>query len=156
MCVRRFIASVAIVLIALAGFSTAVLSREFVKNENNGTVSCNTFCASQNGHQPVWGNQVGYCRSATNEYTGESDSCRSVPGLIPQGRQLTCVCNDDVIIKHGNNGTASCDAFCQGYQWGNASGRCVAGWNTRRNKPVPCSATTGDLGGPELTCTCRL
>lgn len=47
---------------------TGFIEGDFIKNGNNGTVSCNTFCGAQNGHQIVWGNGIGYCVGARNEF----------------------------------------------------------------------------------------
>jgi hypothetical protein len=60
-------------------------ARGFVKPGNNGTVSCNTFCA---GGQ--WG-PVGICVGALREDTQQRLGCDVVPGLL-SASQLTCHC----------------------------------------------------------------
>ncbi|CAK8723177.1 hypothetical protein GMJAKD_12435 [Candidatus Electrothrix aarhusensis] len=125
----------------------------FKKDGNNGTVSCNTYCgAAKADEKPVWGDKIGYCVEAKNESTGETVPCDTAPGLIKDGKQLTCLCNPDVKIQHGNNGTISCKAFCE-----RTKETCVAAWNnvTNSNSEATCDYIPGFLNGPELTCTCR-
>ncbi|MCI5162481.1 MAG: hypothetical protein D3917_10800 [Candidatus Electrothrix sp. AX5] len=65
----------------------------FQKDGNNGTVSCNTFCGKVKADgTPEWGTKIGTCVEAKNESTGKTVSCDTVPGLIPDGKQLTCTC----------------------------------------------------------------
>jgi hypothetical protein len=127
---------------------------DFIKNGNNGTVSCNAFCGAVNGNKVVWGSEYGVCSSAKNDSTGQLLSCDAVPGLIPNGKQLTCGYNKTAFVKHGNNGTVSCNAFCAGSNWRGGVGRCVAAVNTKNGQVTSCDTATGFLNGPELTCTC--
>lgn len=143
------------VLMALVSLSFSVNAGDFVKNGNNGTVSCNTFCGAAKGEEPVWGSELGYCKSATNESTGETESCNTVPGFLPNSKQLTCGCNSDVFVKRGNNGTVSCSNFCRSSNWGGGTGKCVAAWNTKTDKLELCTSVPGFLAGAELSCTCR-
>ncbi len=56
-------------------------------------------------------------------------------------------------VKHGNNGTVSCNEFCVGSQWGDDQvGTCASA--VLEGSPVSCSHVPGLLGGPELTCNC--
>jgi hypothetical protein len=57
-----------------------------IKPGNNGTVSCDTFCA---GSQ--WG-PVGACVGAVRSDTGQRTKCSTVPGLLTSS-QLTCLCD---------------------------------------------------------------
>lgn len=58
-------------------------------------------------------------------------------------------------VKHGNNGTVSCNTFCAGSQWGNDQvGTCASAFNTKYGQSTVCGDVPGDLGGPELTCSC--
>jgi len=154
---NRSIVNNAIMLLGIVNLLIAAHAGEFVKNGNNGTVSCDIFCGAAIGDSPVWGGQIGYCKSAVNEDTKKSTSCNSVPGLLSP-KQLTCFCeSENAFIKHGNNGTVSCDTFCQGSRWGGGIGTCVAAWDTKADANVSCQDTAGPfLKGPnELTCTCR-
>jgi hypothetical protein len=57
-----------------------------VKNGNNGTTNCDNFCLSGIG------TFVGAClgsRLANGQYTSD---CSFVPGPLPVGQQLTCLC----------------------------------------------------------------
>lgn len=66
--------------------------------------------------------------------------------------------------KHGNNGTSSCNVFCDshggtewvGVDWSGGAGRCVGAVRQDTNPPqaIGCGTTPGYLGGPELTCEC--
>ena len=62
---------------------------DFVKHGNNGTVSCNTYCSSQQ-----WGGPTSYggCRSATRADLNKAIDCNDVPGLLPNANELTCTC----------------------------------------------------------------
>jgi len=65
----------------------------FQKNDNNGTVSCSTYCRKVKADgTPEWGAKIGTCVEAKNESSGQSIPCDTVPGLIPDGKQLTCTC----------------------------------------------------------------
>jgi hypothetical protein len=130
------------------------LTGDFIKNGNNGTASCNSFCGAVKGNKVVWGSEYGVCSSARNESTGQLLSCDAVPGLIPDGKQLTCGYNKTAFVKHGNNGTVSCNAFCAGSNWSGGVGRCVAAVNTKNGNVISCDTIPGLLKGPELTCTC--
>jgi hypothetical protein len=112
-----------------------------LKHYNNGTVNCATYCA---GAQ--WG-PVGPCAgSKIDQYF-----CDRLPGLLPDAED-TCWCKDaqgQQFIKHGNNGTVTCNTFCAGPQWGPA-GSCLAAAipNTAR-----CDLNPGFLGS-EMGCYC--
>lgn len=53
--------------------------------------------------------------------------------------------------KPGNNGTATCDVYCAGSQWGQL-GTCVGAQNASTGEYVSCSTTVGGLQG--LRCWC--
>jgi hypothetical protein len=59
---------------------------EFLKPGDNGTSSCNTFCA---GSQ--WG-RTGTCVSAFVAGLSEAQDCSIDPGLITNGTEMTCLC----------------------------------------------------------------
>jgi serralysin len=134
-------------------FANSFYPHRFTKNGNNGTVSCDTFCGAVNGYKTVWGKEPGYCVKATNDNTGKIVGCDSSVGLLPSGKQLSCDCNSGVNVRHGNNGTISCNDFCKRTN----NEECVAGWNTVTNKNIDatCDHVAGNLRGPEVTCTCR-
>ncbi len=120
---------------------------DFTKHGNNGTVSCNTFCE---GAQ--WG-ELGACVGATRADTGQSLTCSTVPGYL-QGPELTCQCVRP-FIKHGNNGTVSCDTYCRSSRWPGGTGRCLTANRMDRNgESVPCENAVGFIGPHELTCGC--
>lgn len=52
--------------------------------------------------------------------------------------------------KHGNNGTVSCDTFCNGNQWPGGTGNCLSA--SQNGTDVPCDSAPGGTG--ELTCLC--
>ncbi len=116
----------------------ALATVPFVKHGNNGTVSCDTFCQ---GAQ--WG-QVGRCLAAS----AANIPCGQTPGFLANGAELTCGCTS--FVKHGNNGSVSCDTFCRGAQWGP-----VAACTSAQASNVPCGQVPGWLSnGSELSCTC--
>jgi hypothetical protein len=67
---------------------TVLAAGWFVKKGNNGTVSCQQYCAS-----PQWAGGVGLCRSAQNQNTQAAAGCGDVPGLLSNAAELTCVCS---------------------------------------------------------------
>ena len=86
------------------GETDQAVTTEFTKHGNNGTVSCDTFCA---GSQ--WG-PVGTCVGAS----APDFPCNQAPGFL--NAQLTCECVDPYgqpFEKDGDNGTASCSTFCR-------------------------------------------
>jgi hypothetical protein len=54
--------------------------------------------------------------------------------------------------KTANNGTVSCDTYCQGAQWGNGVGVCFAAKNVTDGVYTTCSAVPGN--GHFLECGC--
>ncbi len=142
---KSILAITAIVFLSIVSTPLALASQgsTFVKTGNNGTASCDTFCASA-----VWGNQVGTCASAFNTSTDSSVECHVAPGFL-KGAQLTCVCNNDAIVRYGNNGTASCQDFCQ-----RTDERCIAAYNTLNNEHSSCATSPGFLEGGSLLCSC--
>ncbi|MEJ1929043.1 hypothetical protein WDZ92_02050 [Nostoc sp. NIES-2111] len=150
---------VAVLIVGVSFVPSIAQNANFIKNGNNGTVSCNTFCgAARAGGQAVWGNQLGSCTGARNESSRENVSCDyKAPSRIPRGKQLTCGCTDDVFVKSGNNGTVSCSTYCNGDVYGDVGTRgCVAAYNNATNTVESCQSTPGLLpNGAELTCTCR-
>lgn len=122
----------------------------FDKHGNNGTVSCSQFC--QNTLMD-WG-PLGSCCGAT--VGGVEVGCEHVPGLLSAGAELLCRCVADAFVKPGNNGTVSCDQFCQNTlaYWGEA-GTCLGAKISASGQAVSCQHTPGLLAAGELTCTCR-
>lgn len=62
-------------------------------------------------------------------------------------------------IKHGNNGTVSCDLFCAGRQWHDFSAACIIGYRRGAIAPsgVPCNYTDGQDRTPAgwgYSCIC--
>jgi hypothetical protein len=57
--------------------------------------------------------------------------------------------------KGGNNGTASCDTFCAGTQWGQA-GSCAGGFISAANQKfyIPCGYQASSSGSASVTCIC--
>ena len=97
---------ISITAIAVLFFiSSAIASSSddrFKKDGNNGTVSCNTYCGKTKADgTPEWGAKTGACVEAKNESTGETVSCDTVPGLIQDGKQLTCFCAPDMSSSIG-------------------------------------------------------
>jgi hypothetical protein len=58
-------------------------SGAYSKNFNNGTVSCDTFCAGE-----IWG-PVGQCAAGSH---ADNVPCDQVPGLLNNGAEMTCLC----------------------------------------------------------------
>lgn len=59
-----------------------------------------------------------------------------------------------LVFKPGNNGTSSCDTFCNGEQWGGWSGSCVSATYAAGSSPgtaLPCSQSPG---GISVSCLC--
>src|SRR3984957_16059254 len=123
--------------------ASALVETNFIKDGNNGTVSCDTYCA---GAQ--WPGGVGTCQRAVDYAV----SCDQATGFLTNGSELTCQCATEggTFAKHGNNGTVSCDTFCAGAQWGDV-GTC---WEAGAYN-YPCSAAPGYFNnGQELQCIC--
>jgi Peptidase_C39 like family len=114
--------------------------QSFQKPGNNGSVSCNTFCgaAKANG-QPVWGDIIGV-NIGSNQPKGAAGICE-------------CAQASNLFVKHGNNGTVTCDTYCRGSQWGQV-GTCVASFDNKNGSGRDGNYLPGFLNGPELTCTC--
>jgi hypothetical protein len=111
------------------------------KPANNGTVSCETYCRG-----PQWG-RVGTCFGARQTNGSQRVSCTEVR----PGTHLTCECGQAKFDKPGNNGTVSCDTFCQGAQWSGGTGTCVGARHADGSRTAKC----GDvLPGTHLTCEC--
>ena len=118
------------------GFLKATVFTELPIHErhgNNGTVSCDTFCAERR-----FTDAPGSCVSAKISTTGRGVLCSEVPGFVGGG-ELTCNCLGDGFNKPGNNGTVSCRDFCWGDQWG-AIGNCLAAY---KGESISCDAVTG-------------
>ena len=138
---------------------SALSSNEnFSKHGNNGTVSCDTYCAGAE-----WLGGTGTCVSAF----AYAVPCDHATGLLTN-TQLSCICtlpNGDQFAKDGNNGTVSCDTYCAGAQWGAAGGcsladgtnvPCVGTCYEAYADPVDCSQSVGYLSnGQELYCVCH-
>ena len=145
-----------------SGTGAAKADAGFKKDGNNGTISCNTYCGKVKADgTPEWGAKTGVCVDAKNESTGKNVSCDTVPGLIQDGKQLTCYC-DDRFTKGGNNGTVSCDTYCGKVkadgtpEWGDKTGACVEAKNESTGQSVSCDTVPGLIqDGKQLTCTCR-
>jgi hypothetical protein len=68
---------------------------------------------------------------------------------------IGCEKKKEVFEKNGNNGTVSCESFCQGTQWGPV-GKCIKAVNTHLKKEISCTDTPGLLpDGKQLTCHCE-
>lgn len=55
--------------------------------------------------------------------------------------------------KHGNNGTVSCNTYCNGAEWGR-TGSCLSGLITKDDTIVSCSELPGLLQEGGLLCQC--
>ncbi len=117
----------------------------FEKHGNNGTVSCKSFCAG-----PQWG-RAGSCVVGRRTSDGLTFGCDAVPGLVPNGAELTCQCVEDGFEKLGNNGAVSCGHFCIGPEWGTV-GACLGGTDAATAANVGCHNGLGTIG--ELKCFC--
>ncbi len=127
----------------------------FVKHGDDGLVSCATYCAGAE-----WG-RVGSCLGTA----ALSFPCDQAMGLLTNGVEQRCTCDaGGTFIKDGDNGTASCDVFCGGSQWGKV-GSCVdSELQTNASATIAgqavaydadCSVTPGLIrNGAELTCIC--
>jgi hypothetical protein len=127
----------------------------FIKHGDNGAAACDAFCA---GSQ--WG-PVGVCLGslATNF------PCSQAPGYLSNGSELACTCDTGgTFTKPGDNGTASCDTYCAGSQWGEV-GTCVNASlqattsvmidGTEVPYDADCAILPGVLANSaELTCIC--
>jgi hypothetical protein len=121
-----------------------------VKHGNNGTVSCNEYCAGtwDTGHK-------GMCVSAKDTNTDKSIDCTVKRGL--NSKEVTCMCEPEpdmskYVMKRGNNGTVSCDTYCAGDWSGGPKGLCFDAVDTSNNQSIGCSAPRGL--GPDITCMC--
>lgn len=56
-------------------------------------------------------------------------------------------------IKHGNNGTVSCQTFCTGQWGGGPKGNCVRAHDKKTNKNIGCNVVRG-IAGADVTCEC--
>lgn len=130
----------------------------FVKNGNNGTVTCNTFC---NG--PKWEGKVGVCKVGYDNLAGQLIGCNDGPikrysNSLLGNVSCTCMEISGVHIKTGNNGSVTCDTFCRGY-WHDWSGGCLYGWdNKARNNKAKFACNRGPYVMDPLgnaTCICK-
>jgi hypothetical protein len=132
----------------------------FQKPGNNGSVSCDTFCgaAKANG-QPVWGDRIGI-NIGSDQPKGAAGICecrqpsKANQSCMPSSDGSRMYCSPAAIfVKHGNNGTVSCDTYCRGSQWGQV-GTCVASFDNKNGTGRDGNYLPGFLDGAELTCTC--
>ena len=56
-------------------------------------------------------------------------------------------------LKHGNNGTVSCEVFCRGKWNGGPRGSCVRAYANNTRKPIGCNVVGGATPGG-VTCEC--
>ncbi len=120
---------------------------EVSKRGNNGTVSCNTFTSN-----PRWGGikNVGLCTAAKRSDTGEWVNCSHM-GTVDLA-ELICYYSPSM-NKNGNNGTVSCNTFCNQSRWGGFSGECIYGWDNIKKEPISCES--GNYTHPgNYTCAC--
>lgn len=120
----------------------------FDKPGNNGTVSCDTYCEGA-----TWG-ETGPCVGAVDLASQQRIACEDVRGLPSQGVACTCARPHR---KIGNNGTVSCDTYCEGATWG-AVGICVDAWRkdangSERDGGLGCDDVPGIASGG-VTCGC--
>ena len=102
---------------------------------NNGSVSCNTYCATGWNNEASLGSQC----VAAKRADGLAASCDD--STYPVG--LSCQCQAADYVTHGNNGTVSCDAYCEG------------GTNNEIPKGSTCvSATNGRWDGSAVGLNC--
>ena len=128
----------------------------FIKHGDNGDAACDAFCA---GSQ--WG-RVGTCLGTMTTNL----ACSQAIGRLTNGAELVCTCESGAMfVKNGDDGTASCDVYCAGSQWGRV-GTCI-GAQLQANTNVlidgnavayddDCSILPGMLANAaELTCMCE-
>lgn len=118
----------------------------FDKGGNNGTASCDTYCAG-----PQWGglSETGICLSAQRGDNGQDIACDQVPGLL-HNAPLRCSCVK-ATVKVGNNGWATCNQYCEGTQWGGWAGKCVSGF-AEGIGPIACDRFVGYPN--QVSCGC--
>ena len=164
---KKIISGIVSAVVALFFISSSIANSsdaQFKKDGNNGTVSCSTYCGKVKADgTPEWGDKTGACVEAKNESTGQTVSCDTVPGLIQDGKQLTCFCTPDdaQFKKDGNNGTVSCSTYCGKVkadgtpEWGDKAGACVEAKNESTGQTVSCDTVPGLIqDGKQLTCFC--
>ncbi len=79
----------------------------------------------------------------------------SVSSLQSTVNQLASAPSSKMWWKVGNNGTVSCDIYCNGSQWGTASG-CVISRSSINGSYFACSATPGGSGERLTDCLCMI
>jgi hypothetical protein len=124
------------------GGKPGVCGASFVKYGNDGTTSCDAYCAGAS-----WGSP-GACIDAS----AFNVPCGQIVGTLVNGAEITCLCRNGSVVyeKHGNNGSTSCNAYCAGDSGGPA-GTCMHAAIER----VPCAQGLGKLtNGSDLQCTC--
>jgi hypothetical protein len=138
-----------------AGYPGGVQGSAFVKSGNNGTVSCDTYCAGSE-----WG-KTGTCLGS---YINDL-SCGVTLGLLPGDSEEGCTCSSagTSFSKGGDNGTVDCKTFCAGSEWGKV-GTCTAGSLVGSSHAIigtssvgyaaDCTLVPGLLSGTELSCVC--
>ena len=131
----------------------------WVKDGNNGTVTCDQFCGNTLAN---WG-KLGTCVGGWGATSGNALSCSQ-----QESPHTVCFCKDHVApvqpappagawVKDGNNGTVTCDAFCSnnhndgGHNWGKL-GECVSGWGANTGKTIACDASAEV---PHTVCFCK-
>jgi hypothetical protein len=128
----------------------------FLKRGNNGTVSCEKYCANDDQN---WG-ELGACYSAkgiSGKYAGRDWQCNvPLPADKSEKEELGCWCLSPLpapagsIERHGNNGTISCNAFCPRTKEVCTGGRINAGGGAGLN--ISCDRTNGHPSN--ITCYC--
>ena len=131
--------------------TTSPVPTTFWKSGNNGTVSCDQFCAGS-----LWGTS-GWCvggldnSTKTNIYcdnnvsaTDISCQCQpySIPSSITQSPSSTTSTTN--FWANGNNGTVNCQQFCRV----NASteSTCIGGYDNMNNSPIGCTSNLSNQG----------
>src|SRR4051812_3417434 len=93
---------------------SSAYAETFIKRGNNGTASCDLYCRSSDfgGIE-----RTGECVQSYRQDTGQAIGCNVTPGLLSNAQELTCTCTK-ARVKYGNNGTATCNQYCMGTQYG--------------------------------------
>ena len=134
----------------------------FWKSGNNGTVSCDQFCAGS-----LWGTS-GWCVGGLDNLTKTNIFCDnnvsatnisclcqpySSPSSITESPSSSAYTTN--FWAHGNNGTVNCQKFCRL----NASteSTCVGGYDNTNKSPIGCTSNLSNAGisaATNISCYC--
>ena len=148
---------VAVVLLVYVLYSNGLSSKSSSGSSSTGS-SSSSDGSSSSGSSSTGSNSTGSSSSSTKEYlatgcTNTPCSCPqctntpySCPTLSPSSSVVSCTPSPAPlssrytygIWKTGNNGSVTCDTFCQEPKWGGFSGWCVGGYDNKNKKYIGC------------------